>query len=83
MYVWVVKTDWAVDGETGNSIAIYAGEDLARKAFQEEVSAVRQNAEDREYVIEEDNDYFEAYQDGEFLLYHDTISVERIEVITS
>lgn len=83
MYVWVVKTDWAVDGETGNSVAIYAREDLARKVFQEEVSAVRQNAEDRGYVIEEDNDYFESYEDGEYLLYHDTISVEKIEVVTS
>ena len=83
MYVWVVKTDWAVNGEAGNSVAIYASEDLARKAFQEEVSAVRQNAEDRGYVIEEDNDYFESYEDGEYLLYHDTISVEKIEVVTS
>lgn len=83
MYVWVVKTDWAVNGEAGNSVAIYASEDLARKAFQEEVSAVKQNAEDRGYVIEEDNDYFESYEDGEFLLYHDTISIEKMEVITS
>lgn len=82
-YVWVVKTDWAVNGEAGNSVAIYASEDLARKAFQEEVSAVRQNAEDRGYVIEEDNDYFESYEDGEFLLYHDTISIEKMEVITN
>lgn len=82
-YVWVVKTDWAVNGESGNSVAIYASENLARKAFQEEVSAVRQNAEDRGYVIEEDNDYFESYEDGEYLLYHDTISVEKMEVITS
>ena len=83
IYVWVVKTDWAVNGEAGNSVAIYAREDLARKAFQEEVSAVRQNAEDRGYVIEEDDDYFESYEDGEFLLYHDTISIEKMEVITS
>lgn len=82
-YVWVVKTDWAVNGEAGNSVAIYASEDLARKAFQEEVSAVRQNAEDRGYVIEGDNDCFESYEDGEFLLYHDTISIEKMEVITS
>lgn len=34
MYVWTVKTDWAVRGETGGQVTLYANECTAKDAFK-------------------------------------------------
>lgn len=81
MYVWAIQTDWAVDGNTGGQVTIYANERTAKDAFNEELQELKRNAEEKGYVIEECNGYFCAYSEGDYLFYHDTITIEKMEVL--
>lgn len=81
MYIWIIKTDWAVDGETGGQVTLYANECTAKDAFNVELQELKRNAEEKGYVIEEDDGYFCAYNDGEYLFDHDVITLEKMNVI--
>lgn len=81
MYVWVIKTDWAVNGETGGDMTLYAAEDTARAAFHKELITLKEEAKEKGYVIEEDPYYFCAYEDGDYLFDHDLITLDKMEVI--
>ena len=81
MYVWAIKTDWAVDEEKRREVTLYANECAAKKELNEELQELKRNAEEKEYVIEECSGYFCAYSEGDYLFDHDTITIEKMEVL--
>ena len=90
MEVWVIKTDWATNDETGSDVTLYANEATAKMAFEKAVkdelelyySNVELDDKDCGYTMLKEDRFFEIYKDGEYLLNHSTISLDRLTVIT-
>ena len=89
MEIYMLKVEWANDGETNGYVELYAKEKTAKEKFQKAVQEgkadydhVDFNDPECGYCISEDEDSLEIYLDGEYLSEHSTVSLEKMNVIT-
>ena len=89
MEIYMLKVEWANDGETNCYVELYAKEETAKEKFKEAVQEVKSdyghvdfNDPECGYCISEDEDSLEIYLDGEYLSEHSTVSLEKMNVIT-
>ena len=89
MEIYMLKVEWANDGETNGYVELYAKEETAKEKFQKAVQEAKadydhvdSNDPECGYCISEDEDSLEIYLDGEYLSEHSTVSVEKMNVIT-
>ena len=89
MEIYMLKVEWANDGETNGYVELYAKEETAKEKFKESVQEVKSdydhvdfNDPECGYCISEDEDSLEIYLDGEYLSEHSTVSLEKMNVIT-
>lgn len=80
--VWCVKTHIVDDYETiTDEVRLFKYLEEGQKFFNEIVDEERRIANDKEWVIEcDDNRYFEAYEDGYFAQNHSCVSLFEIEI---
>ena len=89
MEIYMLKVEWANDGETNGYVELYAKEETAKEKFQKAVQEAKSdydhvdfNGPECGYCISEDEDSLEIYLDGEYLSEHSTVSLEKMNVIT-
>lgn len=79
--IWVLFAESLYDYQLeGRLIRVFYSEDEARKAYDEEVKTDRKAAEERQYEINEDNDFFEAYPDGSWGTSHMTVELKKCKI---
>ena len=81
-YVWCVKTHIVDDYETiTDEVRLFNSLENATRFFGEVVDEERKIANDKEWVIEyDDNRNFEAYDDGYFAQNHSCVSLFEIPI---
>ena len=81
-YVWCVKTHIVDDYETiTDEVRLFNSLENATRFFGDVVDEERKIANDKEWVIEyDDNRNFEAYEDGYFVHNHSCVSLFEIEI---
>ena len=89
MEIYMLKVEWANDGETNGYEELYAKEETAKEKFRKAVQEAKAdydhvdfNDPECGYCISEDEDSLEIYLDGEYLSEHSTVSLEKMNVIT-
>lgn len=80
--VWCVKTHIIDDcGIITDEVRLFKALEDAEKVFNNIVEEERKIANDKEWVIEyDDNRNFEAYEDGYFVHNHSCVSLFEIEI---
>jgi hypothetical protein len=80
--VWCVKTHIVDDYETiTDEVRLFNALEDAEKVFSNIVDEERRIANDKEWVIEcDDNRYFEAYYDGYYTQNHSCVNLFEIEI---
>ena len=89
MEIYMLKVEWANDGETNGYVEIYVKEKTAKEKFQKAVQEAKAdydhvdfNDPECSYCISGDEDSLEIYLDGDYLSEHSTVSLEKMNVIT-
>ena len=81
MKVYVITGDAVYDFEDcGVRTSVYATKEKAQEAFRKIVEKERQFSKDEEFIIEESEDFFESYADGEWARCHSRQMLREIEV---
>ena len=80
--VYAVKTKWSREFEEGSTIKLFSTFEKAMANFKEEVRTAKIDYEDLTCpVVEEDEESFEIYQDGEWLENHCSVGIYEMEVL--
>ena len=83
MIIYAVIMDWAVDEEPGHNEELFGAYEDALKSFRDSLEEEKTNGcipdwEDEEsFVVEEGEDHYECWLDGEYCGYHYKLTVEK------
>ena len=84
--LFIVDEDWAVDGEYNSSISIFTDYDCAKHFMHEDLKEDMENGiisrigDDKKFISEEDDDFYEGYIDGEHSENFYKVEIKRIKV---
>lgn len=83
MVVWIVVGNWVSDFESDDFVSVYDSEDKAKQSFQECIEEEKQHDwynELPDRVVESDDRYWLAYEDGNYSSNHVEYYYSRKEV---
>lgn len=82
MKVYVVQEDWAsrLGGSGHNILGVYADEDQAKEALKRAVKQAKEDGLEFDTVNLDDDDYYEAYDDGWYDTAHYRARIEYLRV---
>ena len=75
--VYLVEIDDVQDFDTSHSIEAFKDYDSAKKYYDEQVDKIKEDVDldDDSFIVDEDENYFEFYEDGEYNNNHYRISI--------
>ena len=76
--MYLLINNWSYDYECGEQIKLYDDYKKANNDFKKQIDEIKDDG--LLNIVEDEENYFSTYDDGEYLMNHSTVEIRKIEV---